>query len=1012
MPSKTTKKAEKNIANESYIKLEGVSTHNLQHIDIEIPKHQLVTITGVSGSGKSSLAFHTIYKEWQFRYIESLGSYLRQFFNLGTRPDIEHSEWLSPAIAIEQNKSVGNSRSTVGTTTEIDDYLRLLFAKVGDPYCYHCGEAIQAQNIDTIIDQIYNTYIDEKVFLVQHVKHFDTISSFDKFVKKNRNQVEKGKGFTRYLVLPQDEEKVDTPEATESPASTSSLTPIEFFYLESPNIPADFVPLTVYGIYDRITLTNKNRDRIYEDIIKILEESPKFGIYVESSKQDNGISRRKTSTWSTSSLIQWFTDKSYCANCDIEYPDFTTQHFSPNRQEGACDTCHGLGEMLQADFDKLLDPNSSYLDAVLPWRDSKLGQAILKKLAHLHDIDLDTKWYELPDHFQELVIYGNKELLKLPMGGGKYTSIKYKGIEDVLIDQYNKGVLTVDFQAMLDMDTCPSCHGTRLRPESLNVFLQMNTVEQKTQTDTVNSSKFNIADLQSKTLTELKDFLQLYRDNTHKSEQLVDRIMRPLVDRVETIGDLGLGYINLARGVKTLSGGEMQRLRLAKQLGNKLTGIIYVLDEPTIGLDTKEIERMIVAIRKLQAMGNSIIVVEHHDKFIEASDRVVEIGPGAWDFGGQVVFNGPYKDFITSNALTAQYMRGEKEVDVQFEHEAQSHSINIKKASAYNLKSIDVDIPLGSFTIITGPSGAGKTTLMYTTLFRFLNDKDKRIQSYIRLQMLKSWMSRQDIIAAPVMKKDEYMDLANKATQAFMDQEIQVETIRGHDRINNTLYVDQSSIGKTPRSCPATFIGVFDDIRKLYAGTSEAKYLGFNIGHFSFNSKKWRCPECNGYGHKKIELQFLPDTYVPCDLCQWRRYKPEILNIKRRGQSIYQILDMYVKDALIFFEEIDHIHEQLQLMVDIWLGYLRMGQPAPMLSGGESQRLKLVSHLLKSYRGHTLYFLDEPTVGLHPQDIERLLHVLKRFLENGDTIVMIEHDEHLLQFADKVIRLENGKVVS
>lgn len=969
-----TKKRETNIANESFIKLEGVSTHNLQNIDIEIPKNKLVTITGVSGSGKSSLAFHTIYKEGQFRYIESLGSYLRQFFNLGTRPDIEHSEGLSPAIAIEQNKSVGNSRSTVGTTTEIDDYLRLLFAKVGDLYCYNCGERIQTQNIDNIIDQIYDTYVDEKVFLIQHVKNFDTIDEFDKFVKKNRNQVEKGKGFTRYIVLPQ-----NTDAATQ---------PIEFFYLESPNIPESFVPLAVYGIYDRITLTSTNRARIHEDIIKILEESPKFGIYVDNDQHD----------------IQRFTDKSYCANCNIEYPEFTTQHFSPNRQEWACEMCHGLGEMLQADFDKLLDPNSAYLEAILPWRDSKLGQAILKKLAHLHDINLDSRRYELPDHFQGLVIHGDGELLKLPMGDGKYTSIKYKGIEDVLIDQYNKGLLTVDFQAMLDMDTCPSCHGTRLRPESLHVFL-----ENENEKD---SPRFNIADLQSKSLTELKDFLQWYWDTTSKPKQLIDRIMRPLVDRVETIGDLGLGYITLSRGVKTLSGGEMQRLRLAKQLGNKLTGIIYVLDEPTIGLDTHEIKRMIVAIRKLQAMGNSIIVVEHHDTFIAASDWVVEIGPGAGDFGGKVIFNGPYDEFIQSDALTAQYMRGDQEVNVQFDHEPQTNSISIKKASAYNLKSIDVDIPLGSFTIITGPSGAGKTTLMYTTLFHFLHDKDKRIQSYIRLQMLKSWMSRQDIIAAPVMKKDEYMDLANKATQAFMEQEIAVETIRGHERINNTLYVDQSSIGKTPRSCPATFIGVFDDIRTLYAGVSEAKYLGFNAGHFSFNSKKGRCPECDGYGHKKIELQFLPDTYVPCELCQWRRYKPEILSIKRRGKSIYQVLDMYVKDALIFFEEMDHIHTQLQLMCDIGLGYLKMGQPAPMLSGGESQRLKLVSHLLKSYKGHTLYFLDEPTVGLHPQDIERLLQVLKRFLENGDTIVMIEHDEHLLQFADKVIRLEDGNVVS
>jgi excinuclease ABC subunit A len=487
-------------------------------------------------------------------------------------------------------------------------------------------------------------------------------------------------------------------------------------------------------------------------------------------------------------------------------------------------------------MDKIIDPNSTYLEAILPWRDSKLGQAVLKKLGHKHNIRPEIVWSDLPDRYLETVINGDSELLKVPMGAGKYVSIRYEGIESILIDQYNKGVLTVDFQAMLDMSTCPDCDGTKLKKESLNVYLEIPGKKK--------DNRYNIATLHRMQLHELKEFLITYRTHTNKPELLISRIMRPLIHRVETINELGLHYITLARGVKTLSGGEMQRLRLAKQLGNKLTGIIYVLDEPTIGLDNHEIDKMLIAIRSLQKMGNTIIVVEHHDRFIEQSDRVVEIGPGAGDFGGHVIFNGPYEQFITSDALTAQYMRNEKQIHVEYSHEPSTKTLSIKKASAFNLQSIDVDIPLGSFTIITGPSGAGKTTLMYTTLYRFLHEKSKWIQSYIRLQLLKQGMSRQDIISAPVMKKELYSDMANKATQAFMNQEISVETIRGHEEINNVLYVDQSSIGKTPRSCPATFIGVFDDIRNLYAGTSEAKYMGFSSGHFSFNSKKGACPEC------------------------------------------------------------------------------------------------------------------------------------------------------------------------
>lgn len=436
---------------------------------------------------------------------------------------------------------------------------------------------------------------------------------------------------------------------------------------------------------------------------------------------------------------------------------------------------------------------------------------------------------------------------------------------------------------------------------------------------------------------------------------------------------------------------------------------MYVLDEPTIWLDDVEVHRTIQAIKSLKEMGNTIVVVEHNDAFIKASDWVVEIGPGSGDFWGKLLFNWPYSEFIKSDTLTAQYVTGKKKIEVSFDHTAQDKWIKIKKASQNNLQNIDVNVRLWAFSIITWPSWAGKTTLMFSTLYSFFEEKDKFIQWYIRLQLLKKWLSWNEIIASPVMKREEYETLENLALQEFY-KTIGVETISGHHNVDNVVYVDQSSIGKTPRSCPATFIWVFDNIRKIFAWVNESKFLGFNAWHFSFNSDKWACPACEWYGYKKVELQFLPDTYVPCDLCHGHRYKSEILSIVWKWYNIAQILNMYVYEALELFKDIEFIAEELQLMCDIGLGYLRMGQPAHTLSWWESQRIKLVKHLLKQYKWHSIYFLDEPTVWLHPSDIEKLLLVLKSFLDRGDTILMIEHDKTLLKFADEVIYLEQWKL--
>lgn len=1020
---------------------EWIRVNNLKNIDLTLPKNKLITITWVSWSGKSSLAFQTIYKEGQYRYIESLSSYLRQFFNLWDRPEIDYCSGLSPAIAIEQNKRVWNSRSTVGTLTEIDDYIRLLFAKLGDTYCWNCGSKIKPQTVDQILHTMKELYSNQRIYLLKESWSFSTKADLLKFVKTNKQKVEKGGGFTRYLLVSQNPEKAD---------------PIEYFYLEDPQIPTDYFPINSYGIFDRVTLEEQKVWRLKEDIIKILSETKKFGVYLAEKNTTNeptsqkqveanfwaGIeitqakkSKKADSKADGQEILQWtriqrFTDKMYCPNCNITYPEFTTQHFSPNRQEGACSHCLGIWEILQVDYNKVIDPASPLIDAILPWRDSNLGQWVLKKLCEKYSMDPEKKRAEQPERFLNVVIEGDQELLRINTWG-KYTSIKYNGIEEIIKDQYVKGLLTVDFQAMLNMKTCPHCFGSRLKKESLHCFLTIKKqdIEKKSdfsnllptlftqqeglpfaQPEDQDLIKFNIRDLQKIELNELINLLELYKSTSEKPINLLERILNPLLDRAKTIQELGLGYLMLTRGVDTLSGGEIQRLRLAKQLWNKLTGIIYVLDEPTIGLDTWEIKKAIVSINKLKEMGNTIIVVEHNEEFIRASDRIVEIWPWAWDFGWELIFNGSYEEFTKTRTLTSDFITWKRKVSIDFSHTPSKKRVDIRKASKFNLKNIDVKFNLWSFTVITWPSGAGKTTLMYTTLFRFLNDRQKFVQSYIRLQLLKKGLTWEEILAAPVMRAEEYAHFENLALQEFY-QDIWVERVTGQEEIKNTIYVDQSSIGKTPRSCPATFVNVFDKIRLLYAGTSDAKYLGFNNSHFSFNSDKGACPACNGYGYKKIELQFLPDTYVPCELCQGKRYKPEILWITWRGKTISQVLDMYIDEALDFFSEMDHIKQELELMVEIGLGYLKMGQPAHTLSGGESQRLKLVKHLLKEYRWNTVYFLDEPTVGLHPADIEKLLKVIKRFLEKGDTILMIEHDEDILQFADHIIRLDNGQLV-
>jgi len=978
----------------SWIKLYWVRTHNLKDIDVKMPKNKITVISWVSGSGKSTLAFSTIYKEWQFRYIESLSTYLRWFFNLGDRPDMDYSEGLSPAIAIEQNKRVWNKRSTVWTLTETDDYLRLAFAKLGEIYCYNCWAHIKSHTVDEIVNDIFEDFWSSsewqnKIWLLSKKQEFSDPKKLAKFFRKNQKAIDQSNGFTQILVKWKDFSAV-------------------YFYLEEPHFDKSHMPVEVYWIYDKITLKDSNKHRLQEDLIKLFATNDE--IYVAKYTED----------LSGDLDLKSYTIYSYCSNCNIHFPEYTPAHFSPNRVEGACEVCKWTWETLQVDFEKIIDENQPVKNAILPWRDSTLGQKILQKLSIEYGFNLDVKWKNLDEEIKDIILNWDNSLLRINLWW-KYMSLYYKGVEEIIKDQYERWMLTRDFQAMVEFKTCPKCKGKKLNDFALSVEVWRDAEEVRRESKlkksslqtSLNSSdlKKDISYFQNLSISELIEELENLKFPKEK-KQLASRIISPLLDKLKTIQDLGLGYLTLSRQVDTLSGGEIQRLRLAKQLWNKLSGIIYVLDEPTIWLDEEESFKTIQAIKQLKKLWNTIIVVEHNEDFIKNADYIIEIWPGAGDFGWQVVFEWTIDKFLKSNTLTASYVTWKKQIQVNIpEPTIKDKYIEVKKAHKHNLKNIDVKIPLGAFTIITGPSWAGKTTLLYDIVYKFFESKESITQAYIRMQLMKQGYSWTEIMNKQLVNPSDYAKYEKEALTKFFHEELEVDTIVGYEFVKNYVYIDQSAIGKNPRSCPSTFIGVWDDIRELFASTKEAKMYGMTSSYFSFNSTKWACQECKGYGYKKIELQFLPDTYVECELCHGKRFKPEVLNIYWNGKNVADILDMYVEDALDFFSELPHIREKLQLMVDIGLGYLKMGQPAHTLSGWESQRLKLVKNLLKKYKGHTIYFLDEPTVGLHFVDIEKLLNILWRFLARGDTIVMIEHDKNLLKFAHKVIRLENGEVV-
>lgn len=951
---------------EDSIKLYGVRTHNLKNIDVEIPKNKITVISWVSGSGKSTLAFSTIYKEWQFRYIESLSTYLRWFFSLWDRADMDYSEWLSPSIAIEQNKKWWNKRSTVWTMTEVDDYLRLSFAKLWDIYCHSCWQKIESKTVDTLVEELIEKYEWKKIWIFTDFIELDTPKKVEKYFRANQKKVDKWNGNTQFLVKWKDFNSV-------------------YFYLEEPNFTSKNMPVKIYWIFDKITITKEKKYRLQEDLIKLFSTNKQIYTAEFTDKIDKDID------------IKSWTIYSYCSDCNISFPEYTPAHFSPNRIEWACEECKWTWETLQVDLDSMIDENQSIKNAILPWRDSNIWQKILTKLSYEYGVNLNTKWKNLEKEYKDIIINWDDSLLKINMWW-KFISMHYKWIEDVIKQQYEQWMLTRDFQAMINFDTCPKCKWKKLNDMALSVFLKSG------------SKKYTISDFQWFNIEELIKKIQKLKFSKEK-ENLKNRILNPLLDKLKTTNGLWLSYLTLSRVVNTLSWWEIQRLRLAKQLWNKLSGIIYVLDEPTIWLDTEESLKTIKAIKELKKMWNTIIVVEHNEDFIKNADYIIEIWPWAWDFGWEVVFSWTINKFLKTNTLTSEYITWKKKIEVDFEHKVSNLNLEVKKAHKHNLKDIDVKIPLWWFTVITGASWAWKTTLLYDIIFNFFQNRESITQAYIRTHLMKKWYSWTEIMSKQLISPMEYNEFAEKALVDFFENKLEVDTIKWYENINNYVYIDQSAIWKNPRSCPSTFIWVWDDIRELFANSSEARLYNLTSSYFSFNSTKWACQECKWYGYKKVELQFLPDTYVECELCHWKRFKPEVLNVYWNGKNVSDILNMYIHDALEFFKDIPKIKDKLQLLDDIGLGYLKMGQPAHTLSWWESQRLKLVKNLLKKFKWHTIYFLDEPTVWLHFVDIEKLLKILWRFLNRWDTIVMIEHDKNLLKFADKVIELKDWKIV-
>ncbi|MDX9971233.1 MAG: excinuclease ABC subunit UvrA [Candidatus Gracilibacteria bacterium] len=932
------------MANDKII-VKGAKIHNLKNIDVEIPKNKFTVITGLSGSGKSSLAFDTIYAEGQRRYVESLSTYARNFLQLMDKPEVDSIDGLSPAISIDQKSAPRNPRSTVGTVTEIYDYLRLLFAKIGTPHCPVCDRAIERQSSELIISEIANMPEGKKIILMAPVVR-DRKGQHQKVFEKIQKD-----GFVRVRVDGEVMPITDVPSLDENKKHTIDIVVDRLVVKDLQKMSQKL------SSGQEIDLPNPNRSRLADSV----EICLKFGNGM-MSVLDFDENKEKI-----------YSEHFACPEHDINMPELEPRSFSFNNPHGACSTCHGLGTKLEID-PNLIMPNKNLTlaeGAIIPWSSttSHLGwyTRILSVVAKKHGFSMNVPIKKLSKEAMEIVLYGDKEN-KYTIDIGKVSfededndlgsfSREYETSFEGVIPNLERRYLETDsdyvrkkIEGYMRILICPACDGKRLKPEILAVKVNENS----------------IMDISELSVKKAIDFFQNIKLDKTKAE-IAKQIVKEILNRLNFLENVGLSYLTLNRAANTLSGGEAQRIRLATQIGSKLSGVIYVLDEPSIGLHQNDNDKLIKTLVDLRDLGNTVIVVEHDIDTMLASDYLIDIGPGAGKHGGSVVSKGTPAEVIKDrNSITGLYLSGEKEIKIpKKRRKGNGAKLKIIGATEHNLKNVDVEIPLGTFVSVTGVSGSGKSTLINSIL----------VKSVSR-----------------AIYGSKGLPGAHKE-------------IHGIDNLDKIINIDQSAIGRTPRSNPATYTGVFTDIRDLFAKTPEARLRGYKSGRFSFNVKGGRCEICKGDGIKKIEMHFLPDVYVPCETCNGRRYNLEALEIKYRGKNIHEVLQMTVEDALDFFKSIPAVSTKLQTLFEVGLGYIRLGQPANTLSGGEAQRIKLATELSKRATGKTLYVLDEPTTGLHFEDVNKLLEVLQKLVEKGNTVLVIEHNLDVIKSVDYVIDL-------
>jgi excinuclease ABC subunit A len=904
------------------IVIHGARVHNLKNLDLELPREKLIVMTGLSGSGKSSLAFDTIYAEGQRRYVESLSTYARQFLELMEKPDVDQIDGLSPAISIDQKSTSRNPRSTVGTVTEIYDYLRLLFAKVGQPHCPNCSRPVTKQTIQQITDQVANMPVGNKLMIMaplvkgrkgEHVKVFD--------------QIRKG-GFIRMRVDGQIYNISDTVSLDKNQMHSIDV------------------------VVDRLVAKEKyeaeDMTRLADSVELALGLGEGMMSLVDMTKNDEVI----------------YSEHFACVYCNISLPEISPRSFSFNSPHGACNACHGLGTKLEVDTNLIIpNPRLTLAEgAIVPWAKtaSRLSwyNRILKEVGQLYDFDLNTPYRELSEEAKKLVLYGTGTESYQLKGVKDYhfegnLKVTYEGVIPNLERRYNEtdsDYVRKEIEKYMQILTCPECKGMRLKKEILAVKIADQSIIEVTALSVARADTF------FRTLPF-----------TDYQKKVAERIIKEITDRLTFLQNVGLNYLTLSRSASTLSGGEAQRIRLATQIGSQLLGVLYVLDEPSIGLHQRDNDRLIATLKRLRDLGNTVIVVEHDTDTMLASDYIVDIGPGAGKHGGRVIAQGTPEEVMDDpNSITGQYLSGRKLIPTpKKRRNGNNKFINIKGATENNLKDVSVSFPLGTFIAVTGVSGSGKSTLINEILVKAITN---------------------------------HINGSSKPTGAYGQ-------ITGFENIDKIICIDQKPIGRTPRSNPATYTGVFTDIRELFAATPEARTRGYKSGRFSFNVKGGRCETCHGDGIVRIEMHFLPDLYVPCEVCKGQRYNREALEIHYKGKNIAQVLDMTVEDSVTFFAAVPRIKEILDTLLEVGLGYIKLGQQANTLSGGEAQRIKLATELARRSTGRTLYVLDEPTTGLHFADVERLLNVLNKLVEGGNTVLTIEHNLDVIKSVDWIVDL-------